>query len=294
MSVTAVGVALDLDGPLPVPRRFSLLATPGIVVEEVGPEGGDPRWMAGVNVIGYPNGLPNSWEPCATGTTRVKSDGGDQPQKRFDPIAVYLPLTCSSHGLRDPQKLADRVELALDATLSFGVERALARGVALSTNGSLGDGNMIALASGAAVSPSVGLGYLENAIGDRTGRQGVIHSTPAVVAAWGYGDAVNPSNDPVTEGPSALGLRSPNGTPIISGAGYIGAHPTGGLAGPTPTSDWVFATGPVEVRIGRAQPVSIEESIDTRINDIVVRAERYVLYDWDGALQVGVLIDWSL
>jgi hypothetical protein len=38
----------------------------------------------------------------------------------------------------------------------------------------------------------------------------------------------------------------------------------------------------------------IETSIDQRSNAVVVRAERYVLAEWDKALQVGVLIDWSL
>ena len=67
MSTTAVGVTLDLEGPLPVARRYSLLATPGVVK----PSATD-RWMNGVNVVGYPDGLPVDWEPCSTGTFRVK------------------------------------------------------------------------------------------------------------------------------------------------------------------------------------------------------------------------------
>lgn len=291
MSTTAVGITLDLDGPLPVARRYSLLATPGVVVSDSG------RWMNGIQVAGYPDGVPTRWEPCSTGTFRVKDEsvGNSVPGSRFDPIAVYFPVSCSTHGMSNSavQDLADRVETVLDATLSFGVEEAFAKGTTLSVNPFLADGNMVALASGAAVSPKVGQGYLENAIGELTGRQGVIHATPAVVSAWGMGDNLNLSNDPITEGPPALGLRTTNGTPVISGAGYIGAHPTGETA-PGATTDWVFATGLVEVRLESEQRTEIVEAIDQTTNDIVIRAERWVLPDWDQALQVGVLIDWSL
>ena len=113
----------------------------------------------------------------------------------------------------------------LDATLSAGVERALAEGAPLSNNPFLSDGNMDPLASGNAVSPQVGLSYLENAIAARTGRQGIIHATPGVVAAWGFGAGL--SDDPVDEPPPMAALLTANGTPVISGAGYVGVRPIG-------------------------------------------------------------------
>src|SRR5215471_12196754 len=101
--MTGVGPALAIDGPFPVPRRFSLLTTPGVVVEEIGETGGQPRWMNGVNVYGYPAGLPFSWDPCAVGTYRDKEQETDaeipQPGDRFDPFAVYFPLQCSVLGV---------------------------------------------------------------------------------------------------------------------------------------------------------------------------------------------------
>lgn len=294
MSVTAVGPALDLEGPLPVARWYSLLSTPGVV------QVNDGRWMNGVNVIGYPAGLPSAWEPCSTGTMRVKESSavGDeedaQPSSRFDPIAVYFPFGCTVRGGRSvQQKLIDRVEEVLDATLSFGVERSLVAGTAGSLNPYVGDGNMDVLANGDPVSPQVGQSYLENAIASLTGRQGMIHATPAVVAAWGFGAGLSSSD--VDDDPPELGLRTANGTPVISGAGYIGVHPLGpgGLAGPGETTDWVFATGPVQVRVGDREPPEIDDVIDHGTNDIVIRAERFVLPNWDTGLQVGVLIDWA-
>lgn len=279
MSVTAVGPALDLDGPLPVARRHGLLYTPTVdVVED-----DSGRWTNGVNVIGYPDGPPKLWEPCSTGTFRVKEEGEGEPQDRFDPIAVYFPLPCSTLGMGDYDEFAQRAELALRATLSHGIEEALAAGVALSNNPFLGDGSLTALAGGAAVSPKVGLRYLDNAIGSMTARQGLIHATPAVVDAWGEGQGLRLADE----------IRSPAGTPIVSGSGYIGVNPVGKTASAA-TKDWAFATGPVGVKISPFVTTTVEETVDRSDNSVVVRAERYALVEWDTALQVGVLIDWSL
>ena len=294
MSSTAVGVTGVLDGPLPVPRRFSLLRTPGVVVDEAS-EDENPRWLSGVNVHGYPAGLPHAWEPCSTGTMREKEtlayglDEEDDPQPgaRFDPIAVYFPLECTS---RDANGLISRATAVLNATLSAGVERALAQGAFLSNNPFFGDSNLVALTGNTPVSPQAGLSYLENAIAGRTGRQGMIHASPAVIAAWGFGAGL--SDDPADEAPPMSVLRSPNGTPIISGAGYVGVDPVS-QAAPADGEDWAFATGPVEVRLADGPTVTIEESLDRSINNVVVRPERFVLADWDTGLQVGVLIDWA-
>lgn len=288
MSVTAVGPALDLDGPLPVARWYSLLETPGVVVNDA-----DSHWLSGVNVIGYPAGVPDLWEPCSTGTMRVKSEGSEQPQARFDAIAVYFPLLCSSHGMGMAaiEDMRGKVERALDATLSYGVERSLAAGTPFSTNPFFGDGNMEVLAEGAAVNPSVGLAYLENAGAFRQGRQFMIHATPAVVSRWGFEET--PTDNGVQEEPPPRTLRTANGTPVISGAGYIGVHPVG-EAGPGATTDWVFATDIVQVRIEDGPRTEISESVDRNSNEVLFRAERFVLADWPGALQLGILIDWSM
>jgi hypothetical protein len=279
VSVTAVGPALDLDGPLPVARRHSLLRTPtvDVVYDDEG------RWLNGVNVIGYPDGPPLLWEPCSTGTFRVKEDGSEAPQNRFDPIAVYVALPCSTLGMGDFDMFARRAELVLEATLSHGIEEALAAGVALSNNPFLGDNSLTALAGGAAVSPRIGLAYLDNAIGELTARQGVIHATPAVVDRWGEGQGLRLADE----------IRSPAGTPIVSGSGYIGVDPVGKTASGA-TTEWAFATGPVDVRVSPFVSTSVDETVDRSDNSVVVRAERYSLVDWDTALQVGVLIDWSI
>lgn len=275
MSTVAVGPTLRIDGPSPQPRPYSLLETPGVVVSR-----DEGRWLNGVAVEGYPSSVPSLWEPCSDGTFRVKDEGEGLPSARFDPVAVYLPVSCSSIGLRDPEEvLADKAEATNNATLSFGVEELLSQGVELSINPFFGDTNLVPLGGGA-VTPAVGLSFLEDAIGG-TGRAGMIHATPAVIAAWGF--------DKLETGDA---LRTTNGTIVVSGGGYIGADPVD-ESSPAAGQAWAFATGPVEVRIGPEVITTVAESLDRATNDLVFRAERYVVADWDGALQVGVLIDWT-
>jgi hypothetical protein len=271
---TGVGPAGSVDGPLPVAPKHGLLTIPGVAEE------GEGRWENGVVVDGYADHAPSLWEPCATGTFRVKDDGDEGPKPRFDPIVVYYPLSCSTHGMANPERIRDRADRLLEATLSFGVEMALAQGVTLSTNAYLGDGNLVALA-GSPVAPKVGLRYLENAIG-ATGRKGLIHATPAVVAEW-FGD---PQTD-------AVQLVTANGTPVAAGGGYIGTDPVSEPS-PATTVDWVFATGPVKAFLAELERIEVAQAVDRSINLASFRAERAVLVEWDTSLQVGIRIDWSL
>ena len=176
---------------------------------------GEGRWENGVNVWGYPDEVPVAWEPCASGTYREKEEGGSQPQARFDPVGLYVPITCSSLNVGDWRDFAARAQQVLDATLSHGVEEVLAEGVALSTNPYLGDSNVAVLASNTAQTPEAALRYLEEALG-ATGRQGLIHASPPVVAGWA--EYLHIENET---------LLTINGTPVASGSGYIGASSNG-------------------------------------------------------------------
>ena len=277
MSVLAVGPALDIDGPLPVAPEYSLLSVPGVLVE-----GGGDRWMNGVNVEGYPTETPESWEPCSAGTFRVKAEGDSPPLPRFDPFGLYIPITCSSLSFGGNwEAFARRAQLVLEATQSWGVERALSQGVVGSTNPFLADTNMVLLEA-AAHTPASGLAWLEEAIG-ATGRQGLIHASPGVVAQWGF-DKLKTNGVLVTA----------NGTPVAAGGGYSGADPTD-EASPAAGQSYVFATGPVQVRLSEVIliPENINGALDTSNNDVTFRAERFAHVSWDTALQAAILIDWS-
>ena len=156
---TAVGPALDIDGPLPEAPRFTLLDIPGVLQEGAG------RWQNGVNVQGYPEETPAAWDPCGSGTFREKDEGGEVSVPRFDAVGLYLPITCDGRqagpNWRD---WAGRAETALDARLSFGVEHVLSQGVAGMLNPFLGDGGVTKLAAGAAQAAVTALAYLEQAL----------------------------------------------------------------------------------------------------------------------------------
>jgi hypothetical protein len=268
---TGAGIRLDLDGPRPVAPPYSLVNTPGVVVSR-----DEGRWLNGVNVVGYPADTPSLWEPCSEGTFRTKGEGEDRPQAQFDAFVAYLPVTCSTFGAGD---IAEQAEAVLDATISMAVEQALSQGITGSANPYFGDANLTVL-GGATETASVGLAYLEEAIG-QTGRMGMIHATPPVVSTWN--NLPDNNSDP---------LLSANGTPIVSGDGYIGADPDAGATAGAGQS-WIFATGPVEVRLGPIFITELAETLDRSDNTVTFRAERPVLALWDTALQAGVLVDWD-
>jgi hypothetical protein len=274
-TITGIGPALDIDGPLPVARPYGLLSVPGVLIT------GDGRWLNGVNVDGYPSEVPTLWDPCSSGTYRDKDEGSARPGGLFAAFTAYVPITCSAMSIgRDWRAFANRAELVLDATLSFAAEEALSMGVTGQVNPFLGDGGVTILGGGA-VTPGVGLSWLENAIG-QTGRGGIIHATPPVVTAWS--EFLHEDEETI---------YTFNGTPVAAGAGYIGATANGSAA--ASGQAWAFASGPVQVRFSDTQLVGddISGTLDTSNNDVTFRAERYGLATWDTALQAAVLIDWT-
>lgn len=269
--VQAAGIRLDLNGPRPVAPRYSLLNTPGVVVED------DGRWLNGVVIDGYPETTPALWEPCLEGTFRTKDEGEPGPMPTFDAFVIYIAATCSTFGA---STMEDKAESVLLATQSMGVEEGLAVGVSGSSNPYFADTNLTVL-GGAAVAAQTGLSYLENAIG-ATGRGGMIHAPPSVIAAW----------SPYLTYESGP-LLTYNGTPVVSGDGYININPDGAPGAPGAGEDYAFATGPVEVRMSDVFTSELRESLERDTNVVTIRSERYVLATWDTALQVAVLVDWS-
>lgn len=273
MSSLTFGPPVTLDGPLPVAPPHSLLKVPGVLQED-----GSDRWINGVTVYSYPDDLPATWDPCSAGTYREKNEGTGVPLPVFASFVVYLPITCTAMGIGVSDEFANRAEIAMNAVESYAVEQQLSQGVGIGTNPFFADTEATILAGGAAVTPDVGLAYLEDAIG-ATGKQGMLHATPAVISRWFDQDSFD-------------ALVTANGNKVASGGGYIGADPA---LGDTPAAGqaWAFATGPVEVRHSPVAVMDIREVLDRTTNDVTFRAERYVLAEWDTALQAAVLIDWT-
>jgi hypothetical protein len=273
MSSVAVG-RIRVDGQAPSAPLHRLLSTPGVLLS-----GG--RWEGGVDLWGFTTDVPSTWDACSSGTFREKDEGERVGFESFDSFVIYVAQVCSTFGTSaDLQGFARRADAVLEATSSFAVERALAQGIDGLANKYLGDSDLTSLATN--VSPAVGLSYLENAIG-ATGRQGMIHLTPAVAAQLDSNLSDNGSGALVTLA----------GNPVVIGGGYIGTDPDD-EGSPDPTHDWIFATGPVQARVSEilAGPDEVSGMVDPETNEVIYRAEKLANVAWDGALQVGVLVDW--
>lgn len=275
---TAVGPALNIDGPLPVAPPYRLLSVDGVLA-------GSDRWLNGVNVWGYPLDVPSGHDPCGTGTFGTKDDFSDMPVPRFDSFTAYLPIVCKSGWAGDPEAFSQRAADVLRATLSYPVEEQLARGAFIQTNPYLGDSNLTILGSGA-VAPSTGLAFLSDAIGE-TGREGMILMPPSIASYLGF-DALN------TDGTNIYVQGT--GMPVAVCDGLIGTDPDSGTS-PTAGKTWMFATGPVRAYVSDVEliPTTPGAAMDLTDNQNVLtyRAEADVLVEWDTALQAGVLVDWS-
>ncbi len=278
----AVGF-VPLQAPLPSPRNDDLLA--------VAPPVGFPStkgWLGGGWSEGAPPGPAFVHDPCSGGTERVKMGGGDIAAQRSRIFNVYLTAECTAQSVgTDPDWFINRLKDALRVYESAAVERVLATGDGHTTVGPyLGDENLEILNGGLAADPVKACGLLEQAVLRHGG--GIIHLAPRTFVAWSAARLVGPGN------------RTALGTPVAVGYGYVGVTPDAGPP-PTPTQEWAFASGPIEIVRGQIDvPASAYAQIlDRSMNDVTVIAERPYLLNWiarqhpgDGDhVQAGVLVD---
>lgn len=137
---------------------------------------------------------------------------------------------------------------------------------------------------GTAIKPKYGLALLEGALAAAgCGVRGYIHVPPSLASALGLKDM---DSDGV--------LQTKLGNYVVVGAGYTGTGPNG--QAPAGSSLWMYATGPVFVRLGDVSvtPGDKVQSVDTSINKIQVSAERPASVVWDGCAHFAVLVDLGL
>lgn len=277
-------MAVTLDGPLPVRPPFGIFSVADLLGLDLDGSG-VPRWLNGGTVYGYPPGLPRLWDPCSSGTFRVKDEGDEAPLPSFGAVGLYLPITCTASSVGNPETFSNRARLAAAAKSQYAVELQLVSGAGLVTNPYLADADVTILGPGA-VPDEEGLALLEDAIG-ASGAVGVIHAPPSIVSDWGY-DFLD--HDRTV-------LRTINGTPVVSGMGYIDQVPDGQGAVGT-DQQWAWGSGPIQLRITEVEgvPDDISEALlrsGDDANKVTFRAERQFLVSWDTSTQVAVLIDRS-
>ncbi len=266
------------------------LVNPKTLVEE------SQRWEGGFEQESIAcNSTIRVLDLCNTAAAAtVREAEGPGSLGEYKPFAVQALVQCSTMGsVRVDWE--DRAMEALEACTSKGVEfefwtgnlaeAAIDAGDASYPNRYLTDGGAEDLTptAGTAIRVRHGLALLEGALANAgCGTRGFIHAPTSVASVLPVKD-----NDGV--------LMTPIGNYVISGAGYPGTGP--GVTGPTLGSKmWLYATGPVTVRLGEKSvaPGSVAEFTDSSTNTIALSAERPASVVWDGCAHFGVLVDLSL
>jgi hypothetical protein len=314
MSTVGFGPLWRVDGPPPLAPTYGLLqaaevpaagvqiipdldvtlnageaAARGLLGDQ---SAGQERWINGVEVYPYPPDLGDVFDPCAGSgsASHLKGFGSDLDHPQFGAMTVWLAETCTSYKVWNQQQFIARATAALSAVEGPTIAKEFLSGTRLPNNRFLADGNGTFPNGDTVTSVVNGLGILEGEIA-KSGKQGLIHCSPMAATAM---------RDRFTVDNKTGVLRTINGIVVIPDFGYVlGATPLG-HTDPAATQEWMYATGPVEIRRGAmfTTPETVEEALDRgtgatngKANSITYRAERYYLVDWDTEVQAAVLVD---
>ncbi len=148
---------------------------------------------------------------------------------------------------------------------------------------------------GGPVEVEKGVAALEQALADcGLGVQGVIHMSRSAASAAATKDAVR-----WYDGKFLTTLH----TPVIAGVGYdpnvvrATAPPTEGPitppdpVGPAPTTQWMYASGPVVVHLGPSEIINIQPMVNIVTNEITVLAGRPAALIYDSCCTFAVNVD---
>lgn len=294
------GPLYAIDGPPPLAPKYGLIpaaAAPadGVRIVPDGDDGGIERWGNGAEVWPYPSDTGHTWAFTATGSEAGaklfgdEEDLGENPQ--FDSFTAYLPVTCPSWKVSsNPNEFTARAVAAFEAVESSIIAREFMHGTRLPQNPYLSDGAGLFPNADTATSIRAGVSLLEQAIAD-TGRQGLIHISPAVLSAFANPWEVDKSTGVI---------RTAVGTVVLPDAGYSRSAAPVGHTPVSGTLEWIYATGPIDIRRQATPtivPVSEKEALDRtgaltgRPNRVTYRVERDYLVTWDRQLQAAVLVD---
>lgn len=279
MSELSLGV--DYRDPVVVtPAPYGLLSPAATVIVDE-----DPHW-----VMGLSHGVSDFAKVSViygegAGARRVVvHEGDDSTYREAVPFVVEVEFTASAMGTA-AEEVRDVVEMYLEAATQKAVERefwtgGLREGMENAHYLASSDAEVVNPAVGSPVKTKYGLALLEQALGDDSiGGRGVIHATRGVASALGF------------KGGSNGRIETPIGNYLVAGSGYTGTGPDG--EEPTGDQAWMYATGPVVVRLGPADMYQEREkiSLDIRNNTIHYKGLRAAAAYWTNNSHFAVLVD---
>ncbi len=216
-------------------------------------------------------------DASVTGGT-ISDNAGDTTYIDYVPFNIDVELFDSTFSLPGEDRFA-QVTKALEASTQKAIEREFWEGVAAQAESSA-NGNMYLRKSGAATIPVSGakkpenaLMILEQAIADSpTGENAVIHMTRDVASILGSRLIYKKGSD---ENSGSAMTRL--GTHVVIGSGYTGNGPIGDTnAAASATNKWIYATGMVDVHLGKVEIVNenLAQGADVTINNMRIKAYR--------------------
>lgn len=289
--MVAIGAVIDGNAPAE-PASFGLLSPAARVINDV-----DSHWTGGFTYETLDCvGEVTLKDICNTGisVTGVEPEGAEA-WRTYYPFAIETSFKCSTMS-RTPAEVEQLARERLDACIQKALEHefwsgALAKAAAAEYTGDGEYPNRYLASTGAAdVTPTPGtavktkhgLALLEGALGRcACGIKGTIHTTREV------GSALSPKNENGV-------LQTPLGNVIISGPGYDGTGPDGEM--PTGAQTWMYATGPVTVRLSEISVVQDRPSqaVNTANNEIRYLVDVVGAVTWNSCCHYAVLVDLSL
>lgn len=195
----------------------------------------------------------------------------------YSPFFIEVEDLRSTFGLPGEDRIATVIK-QLEAASQKAVERELWDGLA-AQGASNGNAYLTKAASvtevlNGAHNASEALYLLEGALANSpVGANGVIHMTRDVASL--LGSRLVYSQD--SSNPDKGLVMTRLGTPVVIGSGYSGNGPVGdGAAAASLTNKWMFATGPVDVHLGKPEVVNdtLAQGANVSINDMLIKAFR--------------------
>jgi hypothetical protein len=249
----------------------------------------DERWIRGFDqefdtLPSYVRLLTVNDSTVADG--ELTDNQGDDRFLRYVPFYIDVESFASTFSLPGEDRFA-RVVAQLKAVTQKALEYEYWEGVAarglISTGPDVfdsGEDNMYLRRAGLSVvpvsgafNPQIALMYLEQAVSDSPiGENGVIHMTRDIASVLGS-RLIYKKGEDESSGRAMTRL----GTSVIIGSGYTGNGPIGDSnAAASATNKWMYATGPVNVHLGKVEIVNenLAQGQDVTINNMRIKAYR--------------------
>lgn len=275
----ATGLFEPVEAP-PAQAPFTgLVASLGVT------NGGDQRWVNGF-----------SWAPETCFEAHTMSVCGAEAQAQqgnagggivyYRPVGLHVDEVCRTRFTSGVDAMQARVRRQLTASTSYLLARELWLGTATQADpydtptGDVNITNPYLASSSANViagtpDPIEALGLLEETASRAALGQDVHLHVPRVLMPQ-FGQIL------VQQGPK---LRTQTGALVISDPGYTGSGPAGQAE--SPTAVWMYATAPVQVRLGDIETLGVPRVAD---NTMLVVAERPAAAAFDPCVHFAISV----